>query len=271
MSHGHSITTRSNFNMSKQQERAHLFAKLHVPKQPLVLFNIWDAGSAKAVEDAGAKAIATGSWSVAAAHGCADGEALSLELALANAKRIVDAVSVPVTIDFEGGYGQSAVQLQSTFAKLIDTGAIGANFEDQVIGGEGLYSVRDQAARITAVRAAAERVSIPFFINARTDIFLKLPADKHHRKNLEEALLRARAYAEAGASGFFAPGLRDVALIKTLCDQSPLPVNIMMMPNALSVKQLAECGVARVSYGPGPYRQMISTLQDATRKALNHA
>src|SRR4051812_4453234 len=100
------------------------FVALHVPGRPLVLFNAWDAGSAAAVAKAGAAAIATGSWSVAAAHGLADREALPLELALANARRIVAAVALPVTIDFEGGYAEAPGQVAANVAELAATGAI---------------------------------------------------------------------------------------------------------------------------------------------------
>src|ERR1700675_2340630 len=94
------------FIMATQKERAHSLNHLHVKGNPLILFNIWDAGSARALQEVGAKAIATGSWSVAAAHGYDDREKLPLDLAVANTKRIVAAVDLPVTIDFESGYGK---------------------------------------------------------------------------------------------------------------------------------------------------------------------
>jgi hypothetical protein len=126
------------------------FAALHVPGNPLILFNVWDAGSAKVAARAGAKAIATGSASVATAHGVSDAEALPLALALANAERIVAAVEVPVTIDFEGGYAVDAEALAGNMAALAATGAVGCNFEDQVIGGQGIHPIEVQAQRIAA-------------------------------------------------------------------------------------------------------------------------
>jgi 2-methylisocitrate lyase-like PEP mutase family enzyme len=256
-------------NMITQIERANLLNKLHIKGDPLILFNIWDAGSAQAIQEIGAKVIATGSWSVAAAHGCNDGEKLSFDLVLANLKRIIASVNLPVTIDLEGGYGQSPAEVQETVTKVIKAGAVGINFEDQVVGAKELYSIEDQCTRIKAVREAAEYSSIPIFINARTDIFLKVDPTEHNNILLEEAIHRASAYAESGASGFFAPGLIDAKHIKKLCELSPLPVNIMVLPNAPSPKELAELGVARISYGPGPYGLVMDALKEAGRKALS--
>jgi 2-methylisocitrate lyase-like PEP mutase family enzyme len=254
--------------MNNQEARAETFKSLHKPGDPLVLFNAWDAGSAKAVAAAGAKAIATGSWSVAAAHGYLDGESLSLDFTIANLARIVAAVDLPVTIDLEAGYGASPDAVGESVTRAIQAGAIGFNLEDQVINGDGLYSIDDQAARIRAARAAADRLSIPAFINARTDVFLKADAPKHDAVLLDAVLLRAAAYADAGASGLFVPGLVDAGLIGKLCAASPLPVNVMVLPALPPPAQLAKLGVARISHGPGPYRLAMQFLEKAAREAL---
>ncbi|HVF47273.1 MAG TPA: isocitrate lyase/phosphoenolpyruvate mutase family protein [Pyrinomonadaceae bacterium] len=253
--------------MELQKEKAIRLAELHRAGSPMVLFNIWDAGSAKAVADAGAKAIATGSWSVAAANGFADGEYVPLGLVLENIERIVRAVDLPVTLDFEGGYSVDVDELKENIYKVLDSGAVGINFEDQIVRADGLYSVVEQARRIAAIREAADQRDIPLFINARTDIFLK-NALATHADHLSEALDRAVAYAEAGASGFFALGLSDPALIAALCRASPLPVNILAMPDTLTNLELASLGVARISYGSGPYRQMAKALAIAARRAF---
>jgi len=129
--------------MTNQKGRAQRFRELHVKGDPLILFNIWDAGSAKAVASTGAKAVATGSWSVAAAQGFDDGEQLPLELMLENLKRIVASVNLPVSCDVEGGYGSQLADVAETVAKVLAAGAVGINFEDQIIGEKGLYSVED--------------------------------------------------------------------------------------------------------------------------------
>lgn len=250
-------------------QKAELFNELHRKGNPLILFNIWDAGSARAVEEAGARAIATGSWSVAAANGFADGQKLPLELALANLERIAESVSLPVTLDFEGGYaGDDLARLKENIGKVIDAGAVGINFEDQIVGGSGLYTIEAQAARIRAVREAAEARRFPLFINARTDVFLKTPPAEHGSGQLDEAVARAAAYAQAGASGLFAPGLRNSEFIGKLCKSSPIPVNIMVLPETPPNVALAALGVARISYGPGPYRQMIEFLKNAAARAF---
>ena len=246
-----------------QIEKFKTFAALHKAGDPLVLFNAWDAGSAKAVAEADAKAIATGSASVALAHGFQDGEGLPLELALTNARRVVAAVELPVTIDFEGGYAETPEGVAGNMAQLAATGAIGCNFEDQRVGGEGLHERRAQAGRIEAARKA---VGDAFFVNARTDIFLK--AREHDEEMVYQALERAKAYADAGASGFFAPGLKDERLIGRLCAGAPLPVNIMWFAGVPERARLAALGVARISHGPGPYRLAMKALGEAARAAM---
>jgi len=122
---------------------------------------------------------------------------------------------------------------------------------------------------VKAIREMSDSASIPFFINARTDVFLKAPVETHNESHLEEALQRAHAYADSGARGFFAPGLRKAEYIEKLCKQSPIPVNILMFPDSFTTRQLAELGVARISYGPFPYRQIIAGLKDAARQAFS--
>jgi 2-methylisocitrate lyase-like PEP mutase family enzyme len=255
--------------LTTQKEKADLFKTLHVKGSPLILFNIWDPGSARVLEQVGAKAIATGSWSVAAAHGFEDGEKIPLELVLANLERIVGSVALPVTLDFEGGYATDALALKENITKVIAAGAVGINFEDRIVGGDGLHTVEDQSARIRAIREAAEEASIPFFINARKDVFLRTYPAKHNENELEEAVQRGKAYTEAGASGLFYAGLRDPQLIEKACELSSLPVNILAVPDAPPTKILAQLGVARISYGGRPYRQVSEALKEAAQEALS--
>jgi 2-methylisocitrate lyase-like PEP mutase family enzyme len=254
-----------------QKEKAEAFKNLHVKRAPVILFNIWDAGSALTLEQAGAKAIATGSWSVAAAQGFDDGEKIPLDLVLANIKRIADSVALPVTLDFETGYATDLQGLKENIRNVIAAGAIGINFEDRIIGAGGLQTIDDQSARIEAIRDAADETSVPLFINARTDVFLETYPAKHDEAQLEEALRRAAAYAEAGASGLFAPGLRDPELIEKLCERSPLPVNLLVLPDTPPTKTMAQLGVARISYGAAPYREMSKLLSEAAQKAFSDA
>lgn len=244
-----------------QHQKTVEFARLHQRGAPLVLYNIWDAGTAGAVAAAGAKAVATGSWSVAAAHGFVDGQKLPLATLLETARSIVSAVDLPLSVDFEGAYSDDPAEAAANVAKLIEAGAVGMNFEDQRVGTSDIHPADSQAARIRAIRAMADARDLPFFINARTDLFLKEGDGAKHAALVENAISRAKAYAEAGASGFFVPGLIDTALIERICAATPLPVNIMMTPGGPEIKALAGLGVGRVSYGPFPYRAMVERLK----------
>ena len=239
------------------------FAALHVPGDPVVLYNIWDVGSAQAVVKAGAKALATGSHPVADAQGWPDGQQVPLDFALANAKRIVDAVELPLTVDFESAYADEPEQGAANVAKLAATGAVGCNFEDQVIGGEGLHALDLQVRRIEAIRSA---VGDAFFINARTDAFLKT-------QNYDDALVdsvieRGKAFADAGASGFFVPRLSDPRQIERIVRDVPLPLNVIAFPGAPSKHEWAAAGVARISHGPFPHRALMAKLEEMAREAI---
>lgn len=251
-----------------QTDLAHAFAALHIPGTPLALCNIWDAGSAKAVADAGAPALATGSWAVARAQGFVDGQDMPLDLVLDLLGRITKSTDLPVSLDFEGGYSIDNAELAANTARVITAGAIGVNFEDQVVGGDGLVPMTEQSARIKAMRAQADSDSIPLFINARTDVFFKGAKPETHADLLPEAIARGQAYEQAGASGLFVPGLQDPDLITQLCKQVALPVNIMAQAGGPDVASLAECGVARVSHGPGPYLEAMKTVYRQAKALL---
>ena len=241
------------------------FARLHVAGNPLVLFNAWDPGSAAAVAKSGAKAIATGSASVSMANGFGDGQEVPIELALSNAARIVSAVDLPVTVDFEGGYAQELAGLTANGRRLADTGAIGCNFEDQIVGTDRIHAISDHVARIAALR---EGVGTDFFINARTDLFLKAKPETHDSSLADEAIERGLAYAEAGVNGYFIPGLADLALVERICAAVPVPVNAMHLPGGPSRSEWAGAGIARVSHGPFPYMAMQAWLTEQAREAL---
>ena len=246
-----------------QKEKAEHFAKLHVKGKPLVLYNAWDAGSAKAILDSGAKAIATSSWSVAEAQGYRDGESIPLPLVEQIITRVAATVELPVTVDFEGGYSEAEGGLASNIGRLLHLGIIGINFEDRVVSGKGLYSVDQQARRIASVRKAADVKGVPLFINARTDVFFQ---DGDPKQFINDAMARAKAYAAAGASGLFIPGLQEDALIGRICKEASLPVNVMVMDGVPANKRLAELGVARISYGPIPYIEAMNALKENAKR-----
>jgi 2-methylisocitrate lyase-like PEP mutase family enzyme len=250
-----------------QTDKAQRFAGLHVKGAPLLLYNAWDAGSAKAIVAAGAQAIATSSYSVAEAQGYRDGEVLPIAFAEQIVAQIAATVDVPVTADFEGGYSEDDRQLADNISRLLDRGVIGINFEDRVVKGSGLYSIDQQARRIAAIRKAAEQKGVDLFINARTDIFFEHSDDA--AQVVGEAIDRAKGYGSAGASGFFIPGLVDEALIGRICEAVSLPVNVMIMDGVPSNARLTELGVARISYGPIPYLRAMEVLEQEAKATLN--
>lgn len=242
------------------------FRALHVPGSPLILFNAWDAGSAKAVAQAGAAAIATGSWSIATANGLPDGEKVDRALHLQTIWSIANSVDLPLTADLESGFSAQPEGVGETVTLAIDKGAIGCNIEDSYPADGSLRPVEDAIARYKAARSAADAACPGFFINARTDVFYQKPAEEHSLSMVEEALERGRAYAEAGADGLFVPFVTDLGLIRELASRSPLPLNVMRMSATPSIAELADAGVARISHGPYPYLIAMQALESAARE-----
>jgi 2-methylisocitrate lyase-like PEP mutase family enzyme len=240
------------------------FAALHVPGDPVILYNIWDVGSALAVVAAGAKALATGSHPVADANGWPDGQQVPIDFALANARRIVEAVALPLTVDFESAYSTDPEIGAANVAELKATDVVGCNFEDQVIGGEGVQPLELQVKRIAAIRRA---VGDDFYINARTDLFLK--TQTYDDALVGQVVERGRAFADAGASGFFVPRLADPRQIERVVREVPLPLNVIAFPGAPDKKVWADAGVARISHGPFPHRALMATLTEMARAAIS--
>ena len=190
-------------------DKANLLRELHRPGDPLILVNVWDVAGARTVAAAdGCRAIATASWSIAAAHGYADGEEIPLELMLAAIERIAAAVELPVTADIEAGFGDTPAEVSETVAAVIAAGAVGVNLEDR------LRPAAEHAAILAAVRERGEREGVPLVINGRSDEFLL------GERNLDEAIARGRAYLKAGADSFFIPGLVELADIRRLVERA---------------------------------------------------
>ncbi len=240
-----------------------IFAALHVPGDPVVLYNVWDVGSALAVVAAGAKAIATGSHPVGDAQGFGDSHKVPLDFALDNAKRIVAAVDLPVSVDFEGAYSTDPEAGAAHVARLKATGAVGCNFEDQLVGGDGIHPLDLQVRRIEAIRRA---VGDDFFINARTDLLIK--ARSIDDALIGEAIERGKAFAEAGASGFFVPRIADPRHIERVVREVPLPLNAIAFPGAPPKADWAAAGVARISHGPFPHKALMAQMTKAARAAI---
>jgi 2-methylisocitrate lyase-like PEP mutase family enzyme len=227
-----------------------LLRSLHVPGTPLVLPNAWDVASARAVVAAGFPVVATTSMGVASSLGFEDHEQAPRDEMLAAAERIAGAVEVPVTVDAEAGYGMEPADLVAALKTL---GAAGCNLEDTNHATRELRDPVEHAAWLRAVREAASDQSYALVINARVDVFvsaLTSGSDAGSQAELvSDALRRAHAYAEAGADCVFPIALWERDALAAFMSEAPGPVNVLRIPPAPSQAELAELGVARLSYG----------------------
>ncbi len=214
-----------------------LFHGLHGKGRMLVLPNAWDAGSARVVESCGAEAIATTSSGVAWSLGYPDGDALPPRVLADAVARITRLLTVPLTVDAEGGYASDADAVAETVRALADAGAVGVNLED------GAGSPDVLCAKIAAVKRAVPHV----FVNTRTDVVLRglVPAERQ----VAETLDRAGRYREAGCDGLFVPKLSDPTMIAAIVAGTELPVNVILVPDLPPLAELRRLGVRRVSAG----------------------
>jgi 2-methylisocitrate lyase-like PEP mutase family enzyme len=248
-------------DLKTQQQYAETFHALHSKGDPLVLFNAWDVATAKAIAKT-SSAVATSSGAVASALGYTDGEHVPLDVLTGLVSRLSAAVPVPVSIDLEAGYGDTPDAAAKSATEILKAGAIGINIEDGLSGGKRqLVSPEQHAAKIEAVRDAAQKFGIHLFINARTDPFLLKFGSSD--ECLNEAASRAKVYADAGADGIFVPGLIDLALIEKFVQLTPLPVNIMVTQGVPEIPDLARVGVRRVSLGPWPMMAAMRVIGQA--------
>ncbi len=238
--------------------RARTLADLHRAPEILALANVWDVVSAQVVAATdGARALATASHSIAATFGYADGENIPFELHLDMVARIVGAVDLPVTMDFEAGYGDAG----ETATRAIAAGVVGGNLEDQ------LKPLDESVAAVEAVLRAAREAGIDFVLNARTDAFVRAAPDADRGETLQEAIRRGQAFLEAGAPVVFVPGVvareEIAALVEAL---GPRKLTVISVPGAsLPASELQQLGVARVSTGPFTQRVALTALQDAAK------
>jgi 2-methylisocitrate lyase-like PEP mutase family enzyme len=240
-------TKRQSMNQQAAIDRAQTFRALHDRKHALLLPNAWDAGSAALFASAGFPAIATTSGGVAWSLGYADGEHVPYAETLAALRRMVRVLAVPLTVDFEAGYGDTPALVAAHVRDAIDIGASGLNLEDG-IRHQSLRPLDDAAARIAAARKAADAAGVPIFLNARVDAFMiEWPGSAAAR--MDEAVRRAQAYLAAGADGVYPIGLHEPEAMRTFCARVDAPVNVMAGAGLPDLAALAALGVARVTTG----------------------
>ncbi|MBW7924781.1 MAG: isocitrate lyase/phosphoenolpyruvate mutase family protein [Burkholderiaceae bacterium] len=247
-----------------QIERAQRFRALHDRRRVLLLPNAWDAGSARVFEDLGFDAIATTSGGVAWSLGYADGEHAPLEEVIHAIRRIVRVVSLPVSVDFEAGYGESPAAVADSVRAVIDAGAVGINLEDG-IRHERLREIDDAAQRIAAARQAARDAGVPIVVNARVDAWV-IGGEAGVAERFDEALRRARAYLAAGADCVYPIALADRDTIARLCAELDAPINVGVWPGTPDVATLGRLGVARVSAATRLAMLALSSAREAARE-----
>ncbi|SLN60004.1 isocitrate lyase/PEP mutase family protein [Roseisalinus antarcticus] len=232
------------------------FRALHVPGDPFILANAWDRGSARMLEALGAKAIATSSAAHAFTLGRPDGGTITRDEALAHARDIVDAVSVPVQGDFENGFGQSPEEVAETVRLAAETGLAGICIEDIALPSDTAYPFDLAVARIAAAVEAARGLDRDFVLTARAD-GLMLGA-----YGIDAALDRLKAYEAAGADCLYAPLPAHMDDLRRICAETTAPVNALVAGQYAnqSLQEYAEAGVARLSLG--------SSLARVTHKAI---
>jgi len=229
-----------------------------------VMANVWDAISARIVEEIGFPAVATTSAGVAATLGYPDGQRVSRVEMLEVVGRVARAVQVPVTADMEAGYGTTPEEMAETALELVASGAVGLNLED-VTGDDESSQVALglQVEKIRAIREASAANGVPLVINARTDVYL-MPIGPEETR-FERTVERLRAYAKAGADCVFAPAVKDADTIAKLVGAVGAPLNILLMPGAPRLNELEKLGVARASIGSGLMRTSLGTTRNIAK------
>lgn len=249
-------TNKASTRMINAVARAELLRSLHVPGDPLVVTNVWDGASARAVAGAaGVQALATASHSISESRGVADGEGLSLEEALDAAAIIVRSVDLPVSVDFERGYAPDTDGVEANVRRLAEIGAAGLNFEDS-IDGSTMRPLAEQVKRVAAVRSGGDAAGVPIVINARVDSLRR-------GEDFDKAIERANSYLGVGADVAFVLGLDTAELVARAVAEVDGPVAVIAWAGYLPLAQLADLGVSRISFGPGPQALSMRHLSAA--------
>ncbi|MGO2304192.1 MAG: isocitrate lyase/PEP mutase family protein [Providencia sp.] len=222
------------------------FNELHHQKKPLLIANVWDATSAIIAQQSGYQALGTSSAAIAAMLGYDDGEMMSFDELLYIVKRIKTVSHLPLSVDLEAGFGESADKIVENLKQLSCLGVVGVNLEDSKIvnGVRQLTDATVFANKLKQVRLKLNLEGHPLFFNIRTDTFLL-----NHEQALQETLYRGQLYAKSGADSLFVPCITQSNDIKTITNEVALPLNVMCVPNLPDFEQLKSLGVSRISMG----------------------
>lgn len=251
-----------------QAAKAQQLLSLHNNGKLLILPNVWNPIGARMLQAKGYPAVATASAAIAESLGYSDGEQLKLDTMLDMVTRIVRSVDVPVTVDFEAGYSNVIEGLQENITRLLETGAVGLNFEDSWGDSKYLRPIPEQVERIRAVREVAERRSIHLVINARADSFFA-EGFSSDEERIEDVITRLNAYIEAGADCVYPVGHGDKATLAILRKRISAPINVLATAKTASLKELQEMGINRVSFGPYIFRSLLAKMSAMHDEILN--
>jgi len=241
------------------------FSQLHEGSTPLLLGNIWDVNSAKIFEANGYKAIGVSSQALSNTFGYDDGENLPFEMLLQVAKRVVEVVNIPFSVDMEGGYSRTTAGIIDNINKLHDAGIAGINLEDTIAGAtRQLQPVAEFQRTLSAVADHISRNNLQLFLNIRTDGFLLgMPTA------LNETLIRIKSYESGGANGIFAPCITSSTDIKAVVNSTRLPINVMCMPDLPGFEELRLLGVKRISMGPFLFNKVYDNAGKLAKKVIS--
>ncbi len=260
------VTSLPSPSLSEHNKKIDLFHDLHNASESktFVIPNAWDALSAKQMELSGAPAIATTSLGMAATFGYQDGERLPFEKFILMIECMARVISVPLSVDFESGYGKTDDQICSNVKKLIELGVVGINIEDADPENPGtLFEQSLQRSKIESIKKLALDLGCPkFFVNARTDIYWQREAIvfNSEKERFEKLIEIAKLFKEAGADGVFVPGLTDLSLINKLAKEVDLPINVQK-GNWSSLEEAKLNGVSRISTGSSLFRLSAETTK----------
>lgn len=251
-----------------QTAKAQQLLSLHNNGKLLILPNVWNPIGARMLEAKGFPAVATASAAIAESLGYSDGEQIKLDTMLEMVGRIVRSVDVPVTADFEAGYSDTLSGLQENITRLLDTGAVGINFEDGLEDSSPLRPIAEQVERIEAVREAAERRGVHLVINARADSFFA-EGFSSDEERIEDVVTRCNAYVQAGADSVYPIGRGNKETLKILRKRISAPINVLATAKTVSLKELQELGINRVSFGPYIFRSLLAKMSAMHDEILN--